>query len=541
MNAEVETRYGRIRGSESGGVTSFRGVPYAASLIGPRRFLPPEPPEPWTGTLETTRPGPSAPQYSMPVFRWINLAGGRPGYDCLSLNVWTPGLDSARRPVLVWIHGGGFLVGSGSTPVYHGRDLALRGDVVVVTINYRLGALGFAHLGAVLGDGFAWNLGVRDQIAALEWVRDHVELFGGDPDNVTVFGQSAGGMSVAALLGAPRARALFHRAICMSGAGDHVLDSADAQRVAAAFVEAIGGPPASHDALARIPVARILRAQFDVMNRMADLRQLMVFLPAVDGDVIPEQPLAALRRGAAARIPILTGTTLEEWKLFRLVDRGLGRFQWADADRLFADVLAALPGAPDGRTARREYREALGDRSAAQDAYGVWSAFQSARVFHYPSVRLADAQHAGGGRVHSYLFTWRPPALRRSLGSCHALDIPFVFGSTAHPLARPLTGVSAVAPRLSRRMQQSWVRFAREGDPGHVQLPAWPAHEPARRATMVLGRECTLADAPLDAEIRLLARWSARRDDGSRGAPPDPLADAVAEPVGAAGAGRRIS
>ena len=521
MNAAVETRYGQIRGSESAGVYSFRGVPYAAPLIGARRFLPPEPPEPWTGTLETTRPGPSAPQYSMPAFRWINLAGGRPGYDCLSLNVWTPGLDAARRPVLVWIHGGGFLVGSGSTPIYRGHDLALRGDAVVVTINYRLGALGFAHLGAVLGNRFAWNLGVRDQIAALEWVRDHAERFGGDPDNVTVFGQSAGGMSVAALLGAPRARALFHRAICMSGAGDHVLDSGDARRVALAYVEALGGPPASHEALARIPVDRILRAQFDVMNRMADLRQLMVFLPAVDGDLIPEQPLAALRRGAAARIPILTGTTLEEWKLFRLVDRGIGRFQWTDADRLFAGVLAALPGAPDGRSARRQYREALGERSAARDPYGVWSAFQSCRVFHHPSARLAEAQHAGGGSAHSYLFTWRPPVLRRSLGACHALDIPFVFGSTAHPLARPLVGVSAVAPRLSRRMQHAWIRFARDGEPGHERLPEWPAYEPGRRATMILGRECRLDLAPLEAERRLIERWSA---GGSAAAPGDGLA-----------------
>ncbi len=509
MNAEVETRYGRIRGSESGGILSFRGVPYAAALSGTRRFLPPERPDPWTGTFEATRPGASAPQLSMPVFRWINLAGGRPGDDCLSLNVWTPGLDAARRPVLVWIHGGGFLVGSGSTPLYRGHDLALRGDAVVVTINYRLGALGYAHLGAVLGKDFAWNLGVRDQIAALEWVRDHADRFGGDPNNVTVFGQSAGAMSVAALLAAPRARALFRRAICMSGAGDHVLDADDARRVAAAFVEALGGPPPTHEALARIPLERILRAQNDVMTRMSDLQKLMVFLPAVDGDLIPEQPLAALRRGAAAGIPILTGSTLEEWKLFRLVDGGIGRFRWTDADRLFAQALSGLPGAPDGRSAREQFLEALGTRSAARQPYSVWSAFQSARVFHHASARLAEAQHAGGGRVHSYLFTWRPPALRRSLGACHALDIPFVFGSTGHPLARPLTGISAVAPRLSRRIQHSWLRFARDGEPGHERLPVWPRYEPERRATMILGRECTLDNAPLEAERLLLERWLA--------------------------------
>jgi para-nitrobenzyl esterase len=509
VDAEVETRYGRIRGSESGGVRSFRGVPFAAPLNGARRFLPPQPPEPWAGTLEATRAGASAPQFAMPVFRWINLAGGSPGADCLSLNVWTPGLDAARRPVLVWVHGGGFLVGSGSTPVYRGHDLALRGDVVVVTINYRLGALGYAHLGALLDDGLAWNLGVRDQIAALEWVRDHVDRFGGDPDNVTVFGQSAGGMSVAALLGAPRARALFHRAVCMSGAGDHVIEPERAQRAAEAFMAALGGPPASHEALARIPVERILRAQHEVMTRMADLERLMVFLPAVDGDLIPEQPLDALRRGAAAHIPILTGTTLEEWKLFRLVDGGLGRFGWDDVDRRFAEVLPALPGAPDERTASRLFREALGERSAARRPYEVWSAFQSARVFHHASARLAEAQHAGGGSVHAYLFTWRPPTLRRALGACHALDIPFVFGSTAHPLARPLTGVSAAAPRLSRTMQQSWIRFARDGEPGHARLPAWPPYDPERRTTMIFGRRSRADDAPLEAERELLESWSA--------------------------------
>jgi para-nitrobenzyl esterase len=515
VQVEVETRYGRIAGSESAGVLAFRGVPYAAPLHGARRFLPPEPPEPWVGVREALRPGASAPQLAMPVFRWINLSAAKPGDDCLSLNVWTPGLDSARRPVFVWIHGGGFLVGSGSTPIYHGRDLALRGDAVVVTLNYRLGALGYAHLGAVLGGDFAWNLGVRDQIAALEWVRDHADRLGGDPGNVTVFGQSAGGMSVAALLAAPRARALFHRAICMSGAGDHVIEAEDARRVASEFLEALGGPPQSPEALGRIPLERILSAQHDVVSRLSDVRHLMVLLPAVDGDLIPEQPLAALRRGAAAGIPLLTGATLEEWKLFRLVDGGIGRFGWEDADRLFSEAVAGLPHAPDGHTARREFCDALGERSAAQQPYGVWSAFQTARIFHCGSARLAEAQHAGGGSAHAYLFTWRPPMLRRSLGACHAIDIPFVFGATAHPLARPLTGLSAVAARLSRKMQQAWIHFAREGDPGHLRLPEWPHYEPERRSTMIFGRDCSCDDAPLDAERRLLERWS-HRSAGAR-------------------------
>lgn len=512
MKAEVETRYGRIRGSESAGIHAFRGVPYAAAPVGRRRFLPPAAPEPWMGARETTRSGPAAPQFSLPVFSWINLSAGRLGDDCLTLNLWTPGLDGAKRPVLVWIHGGGFLVGSGSTPIYNGQPLARRGDVVVVSINYRLGALGYAHLSTVFGEEFAEssNLGVRDQIAALEWVRDHIDRFGGDPDKVTVFGQSAGGMSVAALLGAPRARKLMNRAVCMSGAADHVLDTEDARLVAESFLEALGGPPPSHEGLARIPLERILKAQRTTMNRMADLRSLMVFLPAVDGDVIPEQPLDAVRTGAAHDIPILTGTTLEEWKLFRLIDQGVGPFRWRDLVSRFEHVLPAFSKAPDANTAADRFREALGSRSAARRPADVWSAFQTDRVFYNPSTRLAEAQQAGGGTAYTYLFTWRPPAMRRALGACHAIDIPFVFDATGNPLVRPLTGISPAVGRLSRKLQHAWISFARNGDPGHERLPAWLPYDPARRTTMILGRACAAREAPLEAERRLLESWSGR-------------------------------
>jgi para-nitrobenzyl esterase len=410
--------------------------------------------------------------------------------------------------VLVWIHGGGFLIGSGTTPVYYGGDLAKRGDVVVVTINYRLGALGYAHLGTVLGPEFAQstNLGVRDQIAALEWVQGNIARFGGDPGNVTVFGQSAGGMSIGALLGAPRARALMHRAICQSGAADHVVSTARAREVASAFLRELGGPSPSHAALGRIPLAEILRAQMAVMARHSDLRQLMAFLPAVDGDVIPDPPLDQLRRGAAAKIPILTGATLEEWKLFGVAD-GMG-FDETDLVARFAEVLPAYPDAPRPKEAVRAFRGALGERSAAERPRWVWQALQTARVFHVPSAHLAEAQRAGGGSAHSYLVTWRAAAARRALGACHAIEIPFVFGNTTHPIARPLTGLRADAERLSRQIQGAWVAFARTGAPGHGGLPAWPRYSADHRATMVLGRECRLEEAPLEPERRLLERWA---------------------------------
>ncbi|MCP5042675.1 MAG: carboxylesterase/lipase family protein [bacterium] len=522
MNRAVETQYGKIRGSEATGIRSFKGVRFARAPTGPYRFRPPAPPEPWTGVQDATEHGPAAPQYALPWFGWISAAGVPSGDDCLSLNLWTPGLDGARRPVMVWIHGGGFMVGSGSTGIYDGHDLARRTDVVVVSLNYRLGPLGYAHLGSVLGEGFeeSTNLGVRDQIAALEWVRDHIEHFGGDPGNITVFGQSAGAMSIGALLGAPRARKLFQKAICMSGAADHVIERDVAQEVADSFLRALGGPVPTPDALGRIATSDILRAQASVMAEMSNMKQMMVFLPMVDGDVIPEQPNAAIRAGATADIPLLVGTTLDEWRLFRLIDPGPRGLDEAGLAERLGEALECFPAAPSVREATQLLRDTLRSRIDARIPSEVWTAFQSARVMHFPATRLADAQVAGGGMAHNYLFAWRPPALRRALGACHGLDIPFVFGAVTNPLVLSLAGFSPAAIRLSRKMQRAWSSFARHGMPGHSQLPAWTCYEPSRRNTMVFGRRCELSPEPLESERNLLESWSGQT-------PPDAAAREV--------------
>jgi para-nitrobenzyl esterase len=511
MPSQVETSSGVLQGTEQAGIRIFRGVRYARAPIGARRFMPPEACEATPGVVDATQVGPAAPQYALPFFGWISGAGVAPGGDCLSLNIWTPGLDDTRRPVLVWIHGGGFLVGAGSTPIYDGKDLARRGDMVVVTINYRLGALGYLHLGGLLGGDFAHssNLGVRDQIAALEWVRDNIDRFGGDRRNVTVFGQSAGAMSIGALLGAPRARPLFQRAICQSGAADHVLDEDQAANVARVFLEELGGPPASPAALGERPAAEILKAQRATMRRLSDFRTMMVFLPCVDRDVIPEQPLEVVRRGGHPELPLLLGVTLDEWKLFRLVDPGPRGLREEALIERFEEVLPDhFAAAPDASTAVLAFRRALEARGAGTSAAEVWSAFQTARAMHFPAARLAEAQAEAGGSVHSYLFTWQPPALRRVLGACHALDIPFIFGSVRHPLARPFTGLTASASRLSRKMQAAWIQFARDGRPGHAGLPAWQPYDATHRLTMILGRTCSLEQDPLEAERTLFARWS---------------------------------
>jgi para-nitrobenzyl esterase len=259
------------------------------------------------------------------------------------------------------------------------------------------------------------------------------------------------------------------------------------------------------------------------------MNTLMVFLPMVDGDVVPEQPITAIRRGAAAHIPLLTGATLEEWKLFGLLDPGIGRFDEIDLQVRLGEVLPV--DAPAPADAAREFQRALGERSAARSPREVWSAFQTSRVFHAPSARLAEAQQQGGGSVHAYLITWRAPALRRALGACHAIEIPFVFGNEGNPLARPFSGLSSDGHRFARQLQRSWLAFARSGNPGHDRLPTWPRYRPEERATMVLGRECRLADAPLDDERALLARWGVRRGAAGISPPRRVVSTAYLQPI----------
>jgi para-nitrobenzyl esterase len=411
----------------------------------------------------------------------------------------------------VWIHGGAFLIGAGSTAVYEGQDLARRGDIVVVTINYRLGALGYVHLNGICGEEFrdACNAGLRDQIAALQWVRDNIDRFGGDPANVTVFGQSAGAMSIGALLGAPRARKLFHRAICQSGAAHHVLSQEQANEIAEVFLARLDAPRRTSGALARLSAARLLKAQGATNRELANLERLMIFLPVVDGELIPEPPLDAVAGGAIADLPILIGTTLDEWKLFTPVDTGIPAIGERGLIERMAEILpTAAPRAPKAVAAIRSYRKAVRARGGDTSPFEVWSAFQSARVFHYPAALLAEAQCKARGSVYSYLFTWHPPALRRPVGACHALEVPFVFGLTNRSFLRPFIGLAPSAARLSRRMQYAWINFARTGHPDHDRLPEWKPYDVDSRATMLFGRQCRAERAPLEQERRLWERWS---------------------------------
>src|SRR5690348_10697779 len=300
MEILVETRRGRVRGQAEAGLAVFRGLPYARPPVGPLRFAPPEPPPAWTGTRDATRFAPSASQNGALIGPVMSLGIGRTAEDCLYLNVWTPAADRRRRPVMVWIHGGAFVLGSGSQMLYDGATLARRGDVVVVTINYRLGAFGFLRLCERFGQRLpaTGNEGLLDQIAALEWVRDEIAAFGGDPGNVTLFGESAGAMSVATLLGTPRARGLFRRAILQSGAANFVRSAERADAVTASLLERLGISRTDAPRLRDVPAAALLEAQQQVLlGGGSDGRMALPFAPVVDGDLLAEHPLDAIRAG----------------------------------------------------------------------------------------------------------------------------------------------------------------------------------------------------------------------------------------------------
>lgn len=475
----VDTALGRLGGQRKYGLFQFKGIPYAKPPIGPLRWHMPQAIEPWSGVRDATRFGPIAPQAPTQIESLMGGSIGEQSEDCLYLNVWTPGCDAAKRPVMVWIHGGGFATGAGSQGIYDGRRIASR-DVVVVTINYRLGAFGFLDL-ADATDGRAPGTGAEglaDQILALHWVKRNIAAFGGDGDNVTIFGESAGAMSVSALLASPAARGLFHKAIAESGAGHIGHDRERANRAARSVLEHLKIAPEDAARIVDVPYGALIAAQIAVIagsfvgkdsNKLGSLP----FQPAIDGVVLPQKPIDAIREGAGANIPLLTGTTLEEWKLFAAPNPAL-RFMTAKG---FEERVTriAKDAAPDVLAAYTE-----------GSAYERFNAMMTDKTFAVPAIRMLEAQGAHAP-VYGYRFDWRSKLLGGILGSCHGLELGFVFGTYNERRAGAFFGKGPLADALSNAMMESWVAFARTGNPATAATGAWPLYDAASRETMIFG------------------------------------------------------
>ncbi|RMF16007.1 MAG: carboxylesterase/lipase family protein [Candidatus Dadabacteria bacterium] len=500
----VETTSGRVRGQTRHGVYSFKGIPFAAPPTGRRRWTAPQPVEPWSGTRDALEFGPAAPQDTTPL---MNV--GPTDEDCLSLNVWTTD-PSGRKPVMVWIHGGGFLIGASRQREYSGARLAVNGDVVVVSINYRLGAIGFADLPWLRDrDDYAANRGLLDQLFALEWVQENIERFGGDPQNVTIFGESAGGMSVATLLATDAAGRLFHAAIPQSGATFHTIRRDQADLVAARFADKLAnGAAITPDLFDNAPVEQILAAQ----RRCATVAvstgpwnlpmRGMNFLPVHGDDLLPDDPQRRIEAGAAAPVPLLTGTTRDEWALFSVAakmappeQRGTAMVPGLLDDAQLADYFEAnVPG--HGAALLAGYRTLYPDAGA--DELGVM--LETDRLFFVPATRMATACASQGRDVQVYRFDWRSPIFG---GAAHAIDVPFVFGGVDEPFGKMFTGGGTDAAALSAIVQQAWTRFAYDSHAAAEGLPDWLAYDAATRSTMIFDREPRLETQPWQERLAL--------------------------------------
>jgi carboxylesterase 2/para-nitrobenzyl esterase len=486
----VETAAGKIRGQLSQGVFSFKGVPFAAAPFGANHLRPPQPVAPWNGVRDALAFGPKSPQTAYPPGieeALAELVG--PGEDCLTLNVWTADLGAARQPVMVFIPGGMFeFHATGGTAFYDGSRFA-RDGVVCVTIGYRVGAEGFLFL----SDGTA-NVGLLDQIAALQWVRQNIASFGGDPANVTIFGESAGGMSVGTLLAMPRAKGLFRRAIAQSGNAPHVNSAATAERIGRRLAE-LAGAAATRSALASLSPDRLLEAQARIRESLLERPDpklwgevaltYLPWAPTVDGDTLPERPVDAIRRGAAADVDFLVGSNVDETRLFLLSDGSIDRITEAD----LAAMASAYGLSPDGLGA---YRRAHPGASTGD----LFSAIQTDGYWRIPAVRLADA-HAAGARAATFMyeFAWPSPQANGRLGAAHGVEIPFVF-DTLGLGTEPMLGRNP-PQSLADEMHRAWVSFASRGDCG------WPRYDPARRATMRFAAVSSVVDDPLGRTLRL--------------------------------------
>jgi para-nitrobenzyl esterase len=488
----VETTAGRIRGVNVNGIRTFRGVPYGATTAGANRFMPPKKPVPWTGVRDALSLGPSSPQlpgFKTPEIQMMqNLSSNPSSEDCLVLNVWTPGLDSGKRPVMFWLHGGGFQFGSGGQPFYDGANLARRGDVVTITINHRLGCLGFLHLGDLGGPAYAksGNVGILDAVAALEWVRDNIDRFGGDPGNVMIFGESGGGSKVSTLLGMPAAKGLFHRAAIESGPALTALSRDAGTKNATAFLTLLGLDRTSLDRLHHISVEELIEAQ--AMTRGP-------FSPVHDGIVIPENMFDPVATPISADVPLIIGSNKDEGtfllqsdaELFTINDDGLRKrvhTYVGGSDEAAERVLSIY---------RRTYPDARPTDS--------WVQIYTDRSMRMRSITLAERKAAAGrAPVYMYFFAWNTVGFKGRYKALHMAEIPFVFDNIDN--ADAMTHGRADARALAGKMSGAWIAFARTGNPATSALPAWPAYSASTRATMILDNDPRVENDPAR-ELRL--------------------------------------
>ncbi len=506
----VETTAGKVRGYCHNSIHIFKGIPYGASTAGANRFMAPAKPTPWSGIRSSLYYGKVCPQGPRAgwendenafMFEWDD---GQPGEDCLRVNIWTPAInDNRKRPVMVWLHGGGFAAGSGQElKSYEGENLARRGDVVVVSLNHRLNILGHLNLAEVGGEKYAAsaNVGMLDLIAALEWVRDNIANFGGDPNTVMIFGQSGGGGKVSNLMAMPSAKGLFHRAAAQSGSQLRAIERDDAAKLAAAVLAELNLSASEVAQLHEIPMDRLQGAAAAALRKAAPPSPppgrfgapRKGWGPMVDGNIVPTHPFEPTGPAISANVPMLIGSVLNEFtngignpEVFSMTEETMqARVKALYGERCEPIVAAYRKSNPRARP------------------FELLSLISSATVRHNAVTQAERKAALGAAPAYMYWFQWQTPILDGRPMAFHCSELAFCFDNTDRCAA--MTGGSAEARELGAKMSQAWINFARHGDPNQANLPHWPVFNPAHAAaTMIFDKKCEVRDDPDGHERRL--------------------------------------
>lgn len=495
----VTTEAGSVRGQITGGISIFKNIPYAAAPTGDLRFAAPVKHPAWKEIRDAINSGPTAP-YPKPKEGDIDdkptLPGWVKGEDYLTANVWTPDVNGNRRAVMVYIHGGAFVLGASDVPLFDGTNFAKKG-VIMVSINYRLGIEGFLKI-----KGVPSNIGIRDQIAGLKWVQDNIATFGGDPNNVTIFGESAGAISVGVLLSSPATKGLFKRAIMQSGSGQAVLSGVQADRIATKYAQTLRIEN-TRDAYMKFTPEELLAAQPKVTPKMVKLETedfldpsggVSLYFPVIDGDIVPKVPLVNVRNGAGSERELMIGYNTDEMNYFLVPTGLLNKIKFNLILNLAVKKVHPAPSA-----LIEVYKKAYPQKNLGELFSAILTSYQA----QIPSIRLANA-HSLAGKTYMFEFAWPSPVANGVYGAYHGLELPFVFNNLAVATGeRGMVGNNGASPELANKMQDAWVLFAKSGNPG------WDAYNTTDRKTMLINKTWQLQNKP---HAKVLAAWYGVRE-----------------------------